>query len=107
MEINRREFIEKGTKLTFGISAFGFISNSSFADHEPGNRLGIALVGTGIRGSTTWGKDLLIQYADQLDMVPLCDINPKRVDFAQRYIGTDAPVYQAKDFNRMIKETNP
>jgi predicted dehydrogenase len=107
MEIDRREFIEKGTKLTLGISALGLISNSSFAAHNPGNKLRMALVGTGSRGSTTWGKDLLIQYADQLDMVALCDINPKRVDFAKRYIGTNAPVYLAKDFNRMIQETNP
>ena len=107
MEINRREFIEKGTKLTLGISALGLISNSSFAAREPGKKLNIALVGTGSRGTRTWGKDLMIQYPDQLDMVALCDINPKRLDFAKRYIGTNAPVYLASDFNRMVEETNP
>jgi len=107
MEINRREFIEKGTKLTLGISALGLISNNSFAAREPGKKLNIALVGTGSRGTRTWGKDLMIQYPDQLDMVALCDINPKRLDFAKRYIGTNAPVYLASDFNRMVEETNP
>jgi predicted dehydrogenase len=107
MELNRREFIDKGTKLTLGISALGLISNNSFAVHEQGNKLSIALVGTGSRGSSTWGKDLLIHYADQLDMVALCDINPKRVDFAKKYIGTNAPVYLARDFDRMIEETHP
>ena len=107
MELNRREFIGKGTKLTLGLSAFGLFSNSSFAAHETGKKLNIALVGTGSRGTTTWGKDLLMHYPDQLDMVALCDINPKRVDFAKSYIGTNAPVYLARDFNRMVQETNP
>ncbi len=107
MEINRREFIGKGTKLTLGISALGLISNNSYASPKPGNKLRIALVGTGSRGTTTWGKDLVINYADQLDMVALCDINPKRGDFAKGYIGTNAPVYLARDFKRMIEETNP
>ncbi len=107
MELNRREFIGKSTKLTIGMSALGLISNSSFAARGPEKKLSIALVGTGSRGTGTWGKDLLIQYPDQLDMVALCDINPKRLDFAKKYIGTAAPVYLARDFNRMIKETNP
>ena len=83
MEIDRREFIGKGTKFTLGISALGLISNSSFANTEPGNKLRFALVGTGSRGTSTWGKDLVINYADQMEMVALCDINPKRVDFAK------------------------
>ncbi len=107
MEINRREFIDKGAKLTLGISALGLISNKSYATQESGNKLRIALVGTGSRGTSTWGKDLVDEYADQLEMVALCDINPKRVDFAKRYIGTSAPVYLAGDFKRMIEETSP
>jgi predicted dehydrogenase len=107
MEINRRQFIDKGAKLTIGISALGLIPNNAYATQKSGNKLSIALVGTGSRGTSTWGKDLVDQYADQLEMVALCDINPKRVDFAKRYIGTSAPVYLAGDFKRMIEETNP
>jgi predicted dehydrogenase len=107
MEINRREFIDKGAKLTLGISALGLISNNLYATQKAGNKLRIALVGTGSRGTSTWGKDLVDQYADQLEMVALCDINPKRVDFAKRYIGTSAPVYLARDFKLMIEETDP
>jgi predicted dehydrogenase len=107
MDINRREFIGKSTKLTLGVSALGFISSRSYASGAPGDKLNVVLVGTGSRGTSTWGKDLVDHYSDQLDMVGLCDINPKRVRYAQRYIGTRAPVYGAGDFDRMIKETNP
>ena len=107
MNMNRRDFIDKGAKSALAVSALGLIPDSLFASGKPGERLKVALVGTGSRGSSTWGKDLVTHYGDQLEMVGLCDINPKRVDFAKRYIGTDAPVYVARDFDLMVQETKP
>lgn len=107
MNMNRRDFIDKGAKSALAVSALGLIPDTLFASGKPGERLKVALVGTGSRGSSTWGKDLVTNYGDQVEMVGLCDINPKRVDFAKRYIGTDAPVFLARDFDRMIGETKP
>jgi predicted dehydrogenase len=107
MEIDRREFISKGTKLPIGIPALTLVSNGSLAAEKPTGKLKVALVGTGIRGTTTWGKKLLQYHKDYLEMVALCDINPKRVAFAKRYIGTGAPVYLAKNFDQMIEQTKP
>lgn len=44
----------------------------------------VALVGTGVRGSSTWGKNLVHPYKDYVEMVALCDINFKRVEVAKK-----------------------
>jgi predicted dehydrogenase len=65
----------------------------------------MAIVGTGSRGSYTWGHEVVRGYSDKVEMVGLCDINRKRVDAAKQLIKTDAPTFT--DFDRMIKETRP
>ncbi len=65
----------------------------------------VALVGTGHRGSGTWGDELLKGYSDYVEMVGLCDINSKRVEAAKRLIGTTAPTYT--DLDRMLRERKP
>lgn len=65
----------------------------------------VALVGTGHRGSGTWGRDLLAGYSEHVEMVGLCDINGKRVEVAKRLIGVEAPTYT--DLDRMLRETKP
>lgn len=107
MIIERREFLNRSTKAAIGISAMGITTNSSFANIADGEKLKVALVGTGSRGSETWGKRLVHPYKDYLEMVGLCDINPKRVAYAKSYIGINAPTYLAKDFDRMVSETKP
>ena len=47
------------------------------------NRRRYALIGTGHRGSTMWGKDLLTGWRDSLELVALCDINPLRAERAR------------------------
>jgi predicted dehydrogenase len=39
--------------------------------------------------------------------VGFCDINLKRAARAPAYCGVSAPYYHARDFDRMVKETNP
>ncbi len=99
----RREFLGQGTKLVAAAAAMGSIKNAQAST----DKTRIALIGTGSRGSETWGRRLLQQLPDHIEMVGLCDINPKRVKYAQGYIGTNAPLYQAKDFEKMIQETKP
>jgi hypothetical protein len=44
-----------------------------------GKKLRIALVGTGGRGTSMWGRDILKSYPDYLEFVGLCDKNEGRV----------------------------
>ncbi len=107
MNIDRRDFINKGTKLALGASALSFVPIGSFATGKPARKLKIVLVGTGIRGTTTWGEELFHPYKEYLELVALCDINQKRAEFAKGFIGIDVPVYRAADFERMVRETKP
>ena len=52
-----------------------------------------ALIGTGHRGSTMWGRDLLRGWHDTLELVALCDINPLRAERSRNVIGSNAPIY--------------
>lgn len=65
----------------------------------------LATVGTGHRGSGTWGTALLAGHADRVQFVGLCDINRKRAETARRHMGVDAPIYT--DLERMLRETHP
>jgi len=105
--IGRREFVNKSAKLAMGISTLSMFANRSLAGNEPAKKLKVALVGTGSRGSGTWGANLVQPYEDYVEMVGLCDINPKRVEYAKKFIETNAPTYVAKDFDRMVLETKP
>ena len=65
----------------------------------------IAIVGTGHRGTTMWGNELVTGWRGQVDLVALCDTNASRAHAAQREIGTNAPVYT--DLDRLIAEARP
>jgi len=65
----------------------------------------MAIVGTGSRGSFTWGQEVVKGYSDVVEIVGLCDHNPKRVEAARKLIGTTAPTFT--DFDRMIREVRP
>jgi len=65
----------------------------------------MAIVGTGNRGSLTWGQAVVKAYSDLVEIVGLCDINRKRVEAAKKLIGINAPTFV--DFDRMIQETRP
>jgi predicted dehydrogenase len=67
-------------------------------------RVRIAQVGTGSRG-LHWGGDIVRNYADKLEMVGLCDINPKRVAAAKEMMRANCPTFV--EFDRMIEETKP
>ena len=65
----------------------------------------IALVGTGIRGVNTWGRDVIRDYSDHVDFVGLCDNNPGRLEVGKEIIGATCPTFT--DFDAMMKETKP
>ncbi|MGB5369650.1 MAG: Gfo/Idh/MocA family oxidoreductase [Flavobacteriaceae bacterium] len=74
-------------------------------DFGTSKKLKIALIGTGIRGITFWGKRLMEEYSDILEFVGICDINPSRVEYGKMYIGAACPTFT--DFEKMVTATRP
>jgi len=103
-KINRRSFIETGAKAT-ALSLASPLVGLAAGNSQHKKRL--ALVGTGSRGTLVWGKKLLDRYGRYVDLVGLCDVNRKRAQFSQQYIGVKTPVFRADEFDRMIAETQP
>src|SRR5262245_12284531 len=68
-------------------------------------KLRMAIVGTGSRGSFTWGREVVQNFSDVVEIIGLCDHNCKRVEAAKQMMGSSAPTFT--DFDRMIKETRP
>src|SRR2546429_5337822 len=94
--MTRRSFISGGAALA--VTASSVVGAPRAAER----RLRMALVGTGARGSFTWGQDVVEGYSDVVEIVGLCDINRKRVEAAKNLIGTNAPSFT--DFDRMRSE---
>ena len=96
--LSRRNFIKKtGLSLagTMVISpAFSQVLSATTKKRK------VALVGTGIRGISFYGKFLQEQYGDGIEYVGLCDINPGRVEYAKEYIGVDCLTFT--DFDKML-----
>lgn len=99
--MNRRTFIA-GSGAALTTTACSALPISSTAGQR---KLRMAIVGTGSRGSFTWGREVVKGYSDVVEIVGLCDHNGKRVAAAQKLIGTAAPTFT--DFDRMIRETRP
>ncbi|MER9947158.1 Gfo/Idh/MocA family oxidoreductase [Mesorhizobium sp. M0047] len=64
-----------------------------------------ALVGTGNRGTTMWGRDLLERWNDAVELVAICDLNPMRAERARDYMGASAPIYT--DFDALLRSERP
>ncbi|MFO7936397.1 MAG: Gfo/Idh/MocA family oxidoreductase, partial [Kiritimatiellia bacterium] len=100
--MNRRSFLTTTGTATAGSilasSATGAVAGGT------GKKMKVALVGTGIRGCTFWGKSIVRKYSDVVDFVGLCDINKGRLEFARGYIGVDCPVFT--DFDEMLEKTD-
>ena len=112
-KIDRRKFIDKSVKVAALASLpFTSLGAKTLKDitETPTSKSGktrVALVGTGIRGSNSWGKLLLKQFPDTVEMVSLCDINTKRAKYVQGYLEINAPIYHSDNFAKMIKEAKP
>ncbi len=101
--MDRRTFL-----TTTGTAVAGSILAGSSALHaQPflGKKTRIALVGTGIRGVSFWGKHIQDAYKNHIEFVGLCDINPGRVEFAKKHIGVSCKTFT--DFEKMMRETKP
>jgi len=64
---------------------------------ETAKRRRYALVGTGVRGNSMWGRGLVERYRDEVEFVGLCDLNPLRVEFAKKSLGVSCPTFTRLD----------
>jgi len=71
----------------------------------PGKKIRLALVGTGARGSSLWGREIIKTFSDVTEFVGLSDINPGRLDYVKKLMKVTCPVFS--DFEKMLRETKP
>jgi predicted dehydrogenase len=65
----------------------------------------VAIAGTGHRGAGTWGRELLVECGDHVELVGLFDRNPLRLEAARRAIGVEA--VPSTDLAGLIEATRP
>ncbi len=101
--MTRRSFIGTGGALGAG----AVLASSPFGLAMAGTgKKRVALVGTGVRGVTFWGKFIQENYSDVAEFVGLCDINPGRLEFGTSYIGVPGcPTFS--HFDEMLAVAKP
>ncbi len=104
LSINRRQFLNKTSTIAAGSLMAPSIASMANS-FRPKEKLRVALVGTGIRGNTFWGRRLVENYKNELEFVGLCDKNEGRVKFATKMIGVNCPTFT--DFDLMLKTVKP
>lgn len=109
----RREFLATTTAASvgFALGTSAFVSTASAQTSAPISRKKrYALVGVGSR-SGMFREAVLRKYAEYSEMVGFCDVNAGRLklaqDHARNLAGVEVPIYPAKDFDRMVRETKP
>jgi predicted dehydrogenase len=100
--ISRRSFLETSGRLAAGAA---IASASNLHALLPTAKKRLAIVGTGIRATRAWGQELLREQSTNVEIVALCDINPKRVEASRRLIGVDAPTFA--DLDVMLRRIRP
>lgn len=100
--LNRRHFLGAASAITAG----ALLTNPIQSFAKPaGNKLKLVLAGTGVRGTSFWGKNIVDRYSKETEFVGLFDINPGRLEYAKEYMGVNCPVFT--DFEEMINQTKP
>jgi predicted dehydrogenase len=59
----------------------------------PAAKRRLAMVGTGHRGTSMWGVDVVKKYADVAEFVGLCDTNALRVEAGRQLMGVSCPTF--------------
>jgi predicted dehydrogenase len=102
----RREFIKTSAAGSAGL----WLAGSGWTQAAGAASKRYAIVGTGGRHAM-YREAILGRFASTSALVGLCDINIGRARLsqakAQASSGRSIPVYEAKDFDRMIAETKP
>ena len=109
-DLSRRAFLDASGKIVLSAAAAGAAELPlGFEPTElrpsSGAKLRVAGVGTGIRFTTSWARELLREQGERVELVGLCDINSKRVEASKRLIGTSAPTFT--NLAQMLKTVKP
>ena len=75
------------------------------AGSAAGRKRRLAMVGTGVRGTSMWGADVVRKYADVSEFVGLCDKNPLRVEAGRQLMGVSCPTFTSLD--AMLAQAKP
>jgi len=101
-DMNRRAFLSTSGAFVAGSLMASPLSNYAVTK---GRKIKAVLVGTGVRGTSFWGKNLVDNFSDILEFVGLCDNNPGRLEYAAKYMGVSCPLYSS--FEDMINTSSP
>lgn len=71
----------------------------------PNKKIRLALVGTGHRGSSLWGREIQKSFGEVCEFVGLSDINPGRLQTVNTFLGGNIPTFA--NFGQMLTETKP
>ncbi len=96
--MERRSFV----KYTAAAGAALMLHPFSAIASGSSTKLKLALVGTGSRGSSLWGKQIATEFKDACEFVGLSDINPGRLAYAKEYMGVSCPTFASVD--EMLKQ---
>ena len=97
--MDRRTFV-----LQAGTVAAGTLITGNILASNPGPKK-VAMVGTGHRGTSMWGRSIVREFKGHAEFVGLCDINPGRLATAKELMEVNCPTFT--DFDKMMKETKP
>ncbi|MEM7574134.1 MAG: Gfo/Idh/MocA family oxidoreductase [Bacteroidota bacterium] len=100
--MNRRNYLKNSLALAGGLAATQL---SAFELWKTNSRKRVALVGTGIRGATLWGTNLVRNYAEQVEFVGLCEVNEGRLNTVKEMMGVDCPTFL--DHRELLREVKP
>lgn len=104
-DVSRREFI-----ATTAVAGAALLAAPAVFGQSRQSRRRYALVGTGSR-ARMYQDAVNKTYAEHCEMVGYCDNNAGRLKLAlertREQTGKDVPLYDAKDFERMIREQKP
>lgn len=106
--LNRRDFIKSSAVVGAGV----ILSHSPIARVMAGPRKKTRFVNVGVGSRSRMYQNAVNNtYAKYSEMVGLCDVNLGRLKLAQdqakKVTGKEVPIYDAKDFDKMIAETKP
>jgi len=113
--ISRRHFLAASGTILAGsalLNPLSAINAKVVSSTPPAAKLKLAMVGTGSRGTSMWGSDLMRRYADKIEFVGLCDMNPGRVEAGKEIINANCRTFSdlqnpMSAFEKMMKETKP
>ena len=104
MSPTRRDFL-KTTGTAAAAASLGVATTGFAQTPAAGTKRRYAIIGTGVRGIGMWGRPLLQRYADHVEFVGLCDINPKRAELAKQALGVSCPTFD--NFEKMCDAVKP